>query len=90
MMGPMAGQLHAPGLKALLTQLVSSGQPGLCLLTTREHLQDLEEYERSAGQPAGFRPADVKIPFAPSSNPCRWPLAFPPLQPYGNCPGCSH
>jgi hypothetical protein len=44
--GPMAGALRAPGLKALLTQLVSSGQPGLCLLTTRERIQDLEEYER--------------------------------------------
>ncbi|MFO1432417.1 MAG: TIR domain-containing protein [Candidatus Competibacteraceae bacterium] len=44
--GPMAGQLRAPGLKALLTQLVSSGQPGLCILTTRERIQDLAEYER--------------------------------------------
>jgi tetratricopeptide (TPR) repeat protein len=44
--GPMAGALRTPGLKALLTQLVSSGQPGLCLLTTRERIQNLEEYER--------------------------------------------
>ena len=42
--GPMAGQLRAPGLQALLTQLASGGQPGLCLLTTRERIQDLAEY----------------------------------------------
>lgn len=51
--GPMAGQLRAPGLKALLTQLVSSGQPGLCLLTTRERIQDLAEYERGDDYPTG-------------------------------------
>jgi hypothetical protein len=51
--GPMAGQLRAPGLKAMLTQLVSSGQPGLCLLTTRERIQDLEEYERCVDYSTG-------------------------------------
>ncbi len=51
--GPMTGQLRAPGLKALLAQLVSSGQPGLCLLTTRERIQDLAEYERRADHPTG-------------------------------------
>lgn len=51
--GPLAGQLRAPGLKALLAQLVSAGHLGLCLLTTRERIQDLEEYERSADHPSG-------------------------------------
>ena len=51
--GPLAGALRAPGLKALLTQLVSSGQPGLCLLTTRERIQDLGEYERCADHSTG-------------------------------------
>ncbi len=51
--GPMAGQLRVPSLKALLTQLVSSGQPGLCILTTRERIQDLAEYERSNDHPTG-------------------------------------
>ncbi len=51
--GPMTGQLRTPGLKALLTQLVSSGQPGLCILTTREQIQDLAEYERRDDYPTG-------------------------------------
>lgn len=51
--GPMAGQLRAPGLQALLTQLASAGQPGLCILTTRERIQDLAEYERSNDHPTG-------------------------------------
>ncbi len=51
--GPMTGQLRAPGLKAMLAQLVSSGQPGLCILTTRERIQDLAEYERRDNYSAG-------------------------------------
>lgn len=40
----LAGQLKTPGLKALLTQLASAGHPGLCVLTSREHLSDLDEF----------------------------------------------
>lgn len=42
--GPMAGKLRAPGLEALLTHLAAAGQPGLCVLTSREWLQDLAEW----------------------------------------------
>ena len=51
--GPLAGQLRAPGLKALLTRLAGSGQPGLTILTSREPLADLAEYERSPAYPQG-------------------------------------
>ncbi len=51
--GPLAGWLRTPGLKALLIQLVTSGHPGLCLLTTRERIQDLAEYERCDNHPNG-------------------------------------
>jgi tetratricopeptide (TPR) repeat protein len=51
--GPLAGELRAPGLKALLTHLASAGQPGLCVLTSREWLQDLAEWVRSPGHPGG-------------------------------------
>ena len=44
---PLAGELRAPGLKALLNHLASSSWPGLCLLTSRETLTDLQEYRRS-------------------------------------------
>jgi hypothetical protein len=42
--GPLAGELRAPGLQALLTRLASAGHPGLCLLTSREWVQDLAEW----------------------------------------------
>ena len=51
--GPLAGGLRAPGLKALLTHLASAGQPGLCVLTSREWLQDLAEWVRGPGHPGG-------------------------------------
>ncbi len=51
--GPLAGELRAPGLKALLECLASAGQPGLCLVTSRERLTDLAQYERNASRPEG-------------------------------------
>ncbi len=51
--GPLAGELRTPGLQALLIQLATCGQPGLCLLTTRERIQDLAEYERCDNHPNG-------------------------------------
>ncbi|MCB1873718.1 MAG: hypothetical protein KDI49_17255 [Gammaproteobacteria bacterium] len=51
--GPMAGELRAPGLKTLLTQLAAAGHPGLCLLTSREWLQDLNEWVRKETNPNG-------------------------------------
>jgi nucleoside phosphorylase/tetratricopeptide (TPR) repeat protein len=51
--GPQGGRLRAPGVAALLNVLVSAGHPGLALLTTRERLTDLDEYERSAEHPTG-------------------------------------
>jgi hypothetical protein len=45
--GPLAGELRAAGLQALLTRLASAGQPGLCLLTSREWMQDLAEWVRN-------------------------------------------
>lgn len=51
--GPLAGELRAPGLQALLKHLATNGQPGLCLLTTRERIQDLAEYERCDEHPHG-------------------------------------
>ncbi len=51
--GPLAGELRAPGLKALLSQLAAAGQPGLCLLTSREWLQDLGEWVRTPSHPQG-------------------------------------
>jgi tetratricopeptide (TPR) repeat protein len=51
--GPLAGGLRAPGLKRLLTHLASAGQPGLCVLTSREWLQDVAEWVRGPGRPDG-------------------------------------
>ncbi len=51
--GPLAGSLRTPGLQALLVQLASAGQPGLILLTTRERIADLAEYERREDYPGG-------------------------------------
>ncbi|AQR64624.1 hypothetical protein BXU06_05795 [Aquaspirillum sp. LM1] len=51
--GPLAGALRAPGVKALLECLASAGQPGLCLVTSRERLTDLAQYERNASYPEG-------------------------------------
>jgi len=51
--GPMAGELRAPGLQALLTQLASAGHPGLCVLTSREWVQDLAGAVRGDTHPQG-------------------------------------
>ena len=51
--GPMAGELRAPGLKTLLTQLAAAGHPGLCVVTSREWLQDLGEWVRTDANPRG-------------------------------------
>jgi len=51
--GPLAGALRAPGVKALLECLASAGQPGLCLVTSRERLTDLAQYARNASRPEG-------------------------------------
>ena len=53
--GPLGGQLRAPGVQALLRVLVTAGQPGLCLITTRHAIKDLAEYERIEGSPNGRR-----------------------------------
>jgi hypothetical protein len=45
--GPLAGELRAPGLKALLTHLATAGRSGLALLTSREALKDLDEWANS-------------------------------------------
>ncbi len=50
---PWPGQLRTPGVQALLVQLASAGQPGLILLTTRERIADLAEYERREDYPGG-------------------------------------
>lgn len=46
--GPLAGELRAPGLKALLTHLATAGRPGLALLTSREALKDLDEWANNS------------------------------------------
>ncbi|RTK97305.1 MAG: hypothetical protein EKK65_12835, partial [Lysobacterales bacterium] len=51
--GQMTGWLRAPGVKTLLQTLADQGQPGLCVVTTREALADLAEYERSDDHPDG-------------------------------------
>jgi len=51
--GPLSGKLHAPGLEALLQHLASAGHSGLCLISSRERLSDLAEYERADDHPAG-------------------------------------
>ncbi len=51
--GPCAGELRAPGLKALLGHLAGAGQPGLCLVTSRERLADLTEWVRTDLNPQG-------------------------------------
>ena len=48
--GPMGGQLRAPGVQSLLKHLArnvgSIAQPFICLVTTREPLTDLSDFER--------------------------------------------
>ncbi len=51
--GPMGGQLRAPGVQSLLKQLAhqasDTDRRGLCLVTTREPLNDLAGFQRRAG-----------------------------------------
>ncbi len=54
--GPLEGELHAPGLKALLTHLATAGQAGLCVISSRERLADLDEWERNEHRPNGGVP----------------------------------
>jgi hypothetical protein len=47
--GPLAGRLKDPGLAALLKSL-AVGNPGLCVVTTRERIADLEGFRQTAPQ----------------------------------------
>lgn len=51
--GPMGGRLRAPGVQTFLNQLAGkrhgSENKGLCLVTSREPLTDLADYEHCAG-----------------------------------------
>lgn len=51
--GPLGGRLRAPGVEALLDHLASAGAPGMCVVTTRERVEDLAQYERSEDRPDG-------------------------------------
>jgi tetratricopeptide (TPR) repeat protein len=47
--GPLAGRLKDPGLAALLKGLAFAN-PGLCVVTTRERIVDLDSFSRTAPQ----------------------------------------
>ena len=51
--GPMGGQLRAPGVQSVLKHLARKAQTGehrgLCLVTTREPLTDLTDFQRRPG-----------------------------------------
>jgi tetratricopeptide (TPR) repeat protein len=47
--GPLAGKLKDPGLAALLKGL-AAGNPGLCVVTTREQIADLSAFSQTAPQ----------------------------------------
>ncbi|HZF07416.1 MAG TPA: TIR domain-containing protein, partial [Thermoanaerobaculia bacterium] len=47
--GPLGGRLKDPGLAALLKSL-AGGNPGLCVVTTRERIADLENFPKTAPQ----------------------------------------
>jgi tetratricopeptide (TPR) repeat protein len=47
--GPLEGELKDPGLRALLKGLASAN-PGLCIITTRKWIADLNSFELSAPQ----------------------------------------
>ena len=51
--GPLVGELCAPGLKALFAHLASAGRPGLCVLSTRERVRNLDEWVRGDAHPGG-------------------------------------
>ncbi len=46
---PLAGRLKDPGLAALLKGLAGAN-PGLCVVTTREHIADLDGFPKTAPQ----------------------------------------
>jgi tetratricopeptide (TPR) repeat protein len=46
---PLAGRLKDPGLAALLKGLAGAN-PGLCIVTSREHIADLDGFTRTAPQ----------------------------------------
>ncbi|HEX5721108.1 MAG TPA: hypothetical protein VF179_33455 [Thermoanaerobaculia bacterium] len=46
---PLAGRIKDPGLTALLKGL-ASGNPGLCVVTTRERIMDLDRFPNTAPQ----------------------------------------
>ncbi|MBL8470421.1 MAG: ATP-binding protein [Rhodocyclaceae bacterium] len=48
---PLAGELKAPGVQTLLKRLAARGQPGLVLITSREHLADLADRVRDGERP---------------------------------------
>jgi tetratricopeptide (TPR) repeat protein len=47
--GPLEGRLKDPGLAALLKNLAADN-PGLCLVTTRERIADLANFQKTAPQ----------------------------------------
>jgi tetratricopeptide (TPR) repeat protein len=47
--GPLAGKLKDPGLATFLKSL-AAGNPGLCVVTTRERIADLEGFRETAPQ----------------------------------------
>ncbi|MBK6998885.1 MAG: hypothetical protein IPH35_02540 [Rhodoferax sp.] len=51
--GPLAGRLRATGIESLLKHLSTAGQEGLCIISSRECMVDLAEYERSASDDSG-------------------------------------
>jgi tetratricopeptide (TPR) repeat protein len=56
----LPGTLKAPGVQTLLKRLASRGQPGLTLITSREHLADLADRVRNAERPeAGVQVLDL-------------------------------
>ena len=60
--GPMGGQLRAPGVQTLLRRLATtddgSAEGRLCVLTTREPVADIAEYERG---PDGLWGRSVRV-----------------------------
>jgi hypothetical protein len=80
--GPMRGKLKDPGVEALLKGLVASND-GLCIVTTREKLTDIEQHYGRAASPApasvptAHRAISRKPGTSLSAGPCRssWPTS---------------
>ncbi|MBK6998881.1 MAG: hypothetical protein IPH35_02520 [Rhodoferax sp.] len=51
--GALAGELRAPGLKALLSHLATANHGALCVLTSREWLKDLDQWLHGPTRPQG-------------------------------------